>query len=67
MSRCERRDPDRVGALVNGDIQGALISVPHAARATAAGMKVLLRTGDYIARAGGTLWAPSEFVKQNPA
>jgi NitT/TauT family transport system substrate-binding protein len=59
-------EADRVGALVNGDIQGALISVPHAARATAAGMKVLLRTGDYVARAGGTLWAPSELVKQNP-
>ena len=59
-------EADRVGALVNGDIQGALISVPHAARATAAGMKVLLRTGDYIARAGGSIWAPTEFVNQNP-
>ena len=59
-------EADRVGALVNGDIQGALISVPHAARATAAGMKVLLRTGDYIARAGGSFWAPNEFVAQYP-
>jgi NitT/TauT family transport system substrate-binding protein len=59
-------EADRVGALVNGDIQGALISVPHAARATAAGMKVLLRTGDYIARAGGSFWGPKEFVDQNP-
>jgi NitT/TauT family transport system substrate-binding protein len=59
-------EADRVGALVNGDIQGALISVPHAARASAAGMKVLLRTGDYIARAGGTFWAPNEFLDQNP-
>src|ERR1700736_720975 len=57
---------DRVGALINGDIQGALISVPHAARATAAGMKVLLRTGDYIARAGGSFWAPKEYVDRNP-
>ncbi len=59
-------EADRVGALVNGDIQGALISVPHAARATAAGMKVLLRTGDDIARAGGSFWAPNEFVAQYP-
>src|SRR6516164_10393705 len=59
-------EADRVGALVNGDIQGALISVPHAARAVAAGMKVLLRTGDYVARAGGTFWAPKEYVDSNP-
>jgi ABC-type nitrate/sulfonate/bicarbonate transport system substrate-binding protein len=59
-------EADRVGALINGDIQGALISVPHAARAVAAGMKVLLRTGDYVARAGGTFWAPKEYVESNP-
>jgi ABC-type nitrate/sulfonate/bicarbonate transport system substrate-binding protein len=59
-------EADRVGALINGDIQGALISVPHAARAVAAGMKVLLRTGDYVARAGGTFWAPKEYVDRNP-
>src|SRR6516165_9273958 len=59
-------EADRVGALVNGDIQGALISVPHAARAVAAGMKVLLRTGDYVARAGGTIWAPKAYVDGNP-
>src|SRR5271166_6180001 len=59
-------EADRVGALINGDIQGALISVPHAARASAAGMKVLLRTGDYIARAGGSFWGMAEFVDHNP-
>jgi ABC-type nitrate/sulfonate/bicarbonate transport system substrate-binding protein len=59
-------EADRVGALINGDIQGALISVPHAARASAAGMKVLLRTGDYIARAGGSFWGTKEFVDGNP-
>jgi NitT/TauT family transport system substrate-binding protein len=59
-------EADRIGALINGDIQGALISVPHAARASAAGMKVLLRTGDYIARAGGSFWGTKEFVDQNP-
>src|SRR5271166_929303 len=59
-------EADRVGALINGDIQGALISLPHAARAVAAGMKVLLRTGDYVARAGGTFLAPKEYVDRNP-
>jgi ABC-type nitrate/sulfonate/bicarbonate transport system substrate-binding protein len=57
---------DRVAALINGDIQGALISAPHAATAVAAGMKVLLRTGDYISRAGGTIWARKDFVDKNP-
>ena len=28
--------------------------------------KVLLRTGDYVARAGGTFWAPKEYVDSNP-
>jgi ABC-type nitrate/sulfonate/bicarbonate transport system substrate-binding protein len=59
-------EPDRIAALVNGDIQGALLSVPHAAKAVAAGMKVLLRTGDYIQRAGGTFWSKKQFVDQNP-
>jgi NitT/TauT family transport system substrate-binding protein len=59
-------EPDRIAALLNGDIQAALLSVPHAAKASAAGMKVLLRTGDYIARAGGTFWGRKEFVDQNP-
>jgi NitT/TauT family transport system substrate-binding protein len=59
-------EPDRIAALLNGDIQGALLSVPHAAKASAAGMKVLLRTGDYIARAGGTFWGKKEYIEQNP-
>jgi ABC-type nitrate/sulfonate/bicarbonate transport system substrate-binding protein len=59
-------EPDRIAALINGDIQGALLSVPHAAKAVAAGMKVVLRTGDYIQRAGGTFWSKKEFVNQNP-
>jgi ABC-type nitrate/sulfonate/bicarbonate transport system substrate-binding protein len=59
-------EQDRIAALINGDIQGALLSVPHAAKASAAGMKVLLRTGDYIPRAGGTFWGKKEFVEQNP-
>jgi NitT/TauT family transport system substrate-binding protein len=59
-------ESDRIAALINGNIDAALLSVPHAAKASSAGMKVLLRTGDYIPRAGGTFWGKKEFVTQNP-
>jgi ABC-type nitrate/sulfonate/bicarbonate transport system substrate-binding protein len=52
--------------MINGDIQGASLSVPHAAVAIQAGLKVLLRTGDYIPRAGGTIWCSQSFVEKNP-
>jgi NitT/TauT family transport system substrate-binding protein len=58
-------EPERIAALSNGDIQAALMSAPHAAKAETAGMKVLLRTGDYIARAGGAVWARKAYVDQN--
>jgi NitT/TauT family transport system substrate-binding protein len=56
----------RIAALVNGDIQGALISAPRVPQALKAGLKVLLRTGDYIPRAGGTIWAMKSTVDKNP-
>jgi ABC-type nitrate/sulfonate/bicarbonate transport system substrate-binding protein len=59
-------EPERIAALVNGDIDAALISVPHAPKALNAGMKLLLRTGDHIQRAGGTFWARKAYVDQNP-
>ena len=59
-------EPERIAALVNGDIQAALISVPHAPRALGAGMKILLRTGDYIQRAGGTMWTMKSYVDAHP-
>ncbi len=59
-------EPERIAALVNGDIAAALISVPHAPRALNAGMKVLLRTGDYISRAGGTMWTRKALVDEQP-
>jgi len=51
---------------VNGDIQAAILSVPHAAKAVSAGMHVLIRNGDYIPRAGGSVWVRTEFFEQNP-
>jgi ABC-type nitrate/sulfonate/bicarbonate transport system substrate-binding protein len=59
-------EPERIAALINGDIQAALISVPHAPKALNAGMKALLRTGDYIQRAGGTFWTLKSYADQNP-
>jgi NitT/TauT family transport system substrate-binding protein len=59
-------EPERIAALSNGDIQGAGLSIPHAIVAQQAGLKVLLRTGDYIPRAGGTIWCMQSFVEQHP-
>jgi NitT/TauT family transport system substrate-binding protein len=59
-------EPERIAAMVNNDIQGASMSIPHAAVAEQAGLKVLLRTGDYIPRAGGTIWCSADFVQKNP-
>jgi len=59
-------EPERIAAMVNNDIQGASLSIPHAAVAEQAGLKILLRTGDYIPRAGGTIWCSQAFVEKNP-
>jgi NitT/TauT family transport system substrate-binding protein len=59
-------EPERIAAMVNNDIQGASLSVPHAVVAEKAGLKILLRTGDYIPRAGGTVWCAQNLVEQQP-
>jgi ABC-type nitrate/sulfonate/bicarbonate transport system substrate-binding protein len=59
-------EPERIAALANGDIQAALISAPRVPQAMKAGLKVLLRTGDYIPRAGGTFWTMKAYVDKNP-
>jgi ABC-type nitrate/sulfonate/bicarbonate transport system substrate-binding protein len=59
-------EPERIAAMINNDIQGASLSIPHAAVAEQGGLKVLLRTGDYIPRAGGTIWCSADFVQKNP-
>src|SRR5579863_3350538 len=59
-------EAERIAALSNNDIQGAGLSIPHAVVAQQAGLKVLLRTGDYIPRAGGTIWCMKSFVDQHP-
>jgi len=59
-------EPERIAALSNDDIQGAALSIPHAVVAQQAGLRVLLRTGDYIPRAGGTIFCMQSFVQQHP-
>jgi NitT/TauT family transport system substrate-binding protein len=59
-------EAERIAAMSNNDIQGAGLSIPHAVVAQQAGLKVLLRTGDYIPRAGGTIWCMQSFVEQHP-
>jgi len=59
-------EAERIAALVNGDIQGALISAPRVPQAMKVGLKVLLRTGDYLPRAGGTFWTMRPYAEKNP-
>ncbi len=61
-----RGEPERIAAMVNNDIEGAGLSIPHAIVAQQAGLKILLRTGDYIPRAGGTIFCMQSFVEQHP-
>jgi ABC-type nitrate/sulfonate/bicarbonate transport system substrate-binding protein len=59
-------EPERIAAMINNDIVGASLSIPHAVVAEKAGLKILLRTGDYIPRAGGTVWCMQSLVEQHP-
>jgi ABC-type nitrate/sulfonate/bicarbonate transport system substrate-binding protein len=58
-------EPERIAALSNGDIAGALVSVPRAYQAKQAGFHVLLRTGDYLPRAGGSFWTTEDYFQKN--
>jgi ABC-type nitrate/sulfonate/bicarbonate transport system substrate-binding protein len=57
-------ETDRVAALINKSIHAAILSFPHAARAERAGMKVLIKTGDYIPRLGGTFITHRDLLKE---
>ena len=59
-------EAERIAALINGDIQGGLISAPRVPQAMKAGLHVLLKTGDYIPRAGGSFWTRKALVDSNP-
>ena len=55
----------RLAGLINGAVQAALLSFPHAAKASVAGFKILLKTGEYLPRVGGTFLVNGEFLKKN--
>ncbi|NQV55211.1 MAG: ABC transporter substrate-binding protein [Rhodospirillales bacterium] len=59
-------ESDRVAGLINGDVAAALMSFPTAARAQAAGFNMLLKTGQYLPRVGGSIWTRASFVKEHP-
>jgi NitT/TauT family transport system substrate-binding protein len=56
-------EPDRIAAMLNGSIQGASLSFPHAARAEKEGLKILLKTGDYIPRLGGSIFTHKDTIR----
>ena len=59
-------EPERIAALINGDVQAALVTVPAAVKAEKAGFKVLLTTSDYIPRLGGPIWTLKSYADKNP-
>lgn len=56
-------EPDRIAAMLNGSIQGGSLSFPHAARAEKEGLKVLIKTGDYIPRLGGSILTHKDTIR----
>ena len=58
-----RGEPERIAAIVAGSIQGAALSFPHAARAEAEGLKILVKAGDHLPRLGGTVSAHKDTVR----
>ena len=61
-----QNEPDRLAALINGNVDAALISLPTAAKAKVLGFGVLLKTGVYLPRVGGTVWTTAKMVKEHP-
>ena len=53
--------------MINGDIHAGLLTFPHAAKAKLAGFKVILKTGKYLPRIGGSFWVHNDFLKSNRA
>jgi len=58
-------DPERIAALLNKDIDAAMVSAAQGMRAVQAGMKIVLRTGDHLVRVGGCFWVPEEYFEKN--
>jgi NitT/TauT family transport system substrate-binding protein len=58
-------DPERIAALLNKDIDAAMVSAAQGMRAVQGGMKIVLRTGDHLARVGGCFWVTEEYSEKN--
>ncbi|HKT20563.1 MAG TPA: ABC transporter substrate-binding protein [Stellaceae bacterium] len=61
-----QRQADEVAALINGDVQAALLTPAAMVKAEKAGFKVLIRTGEFLPRLGGTLWTMKPYAEQHP-
>jgi NitT/TauT family transport system substrate-binding protein len=59
-------EPERIAALANDDVQGALVTIPAAVKAEKAGFKILFATSDYIHRLGGPIWTLKPYADKNP-
>lgn len=60
-------EPGEVAALINGDIQGALLTAAASVKAEKAGFKILLSTNTYLPRLGGAVWTTRPFLEKDPA
>ena len=58
-------EPERIAALLNKDIDAAMVSAAQGMRAVQAGMKIVLRTGDHMPRVGGCFWVTEEYFEKN--
>lgn len=60
-------EAERLAALINGSIEGALLSFPNAAQAAVRGFKILVKTGEYLPRVGGSFWVTKDYLDKNRA
>ncbi len=58
-------DPERIGALLNKDIDAAMVSTAQAIRAVQGGMNIVIRTGDHLQRVGGCFWVAEDWYDKN--
>ncbi|HEY3916802.1 MAG TPA: ABC transporter substrate-binding protein [Stellaceae bacterium] len=62
-----QRQPDEVAALLAGTVQAALLTPAATVKAEESGAKILLTTGQYLPRLGGTIWTLKPYVDAHPA
>jgi NitT/TauT family transport system substrate-binding protein len=61
------RSKDRIAALENGDVHGAVLSIGDAAKAGVLGFPNLLPSGHGAYELNGAFWARNSYVEKNPA